>query len=85
MLAEKLENISEERKTCEYKGVTYFVMTDIQTKKCFIEVNGKKMFLDCNGVVANKQRGTNTPCIFLRLVPFSEQKNVGYITKNYDR
>ena len=57
MLAEKLENIQEERRTCEYKGVTYFVMTDIQTKKCFIEVNGKKMFLDCNGDVANKQPG----------------------------
>lgn len=61
MLAEKLENISsEKRRTCEYKGVTYFVLTDMETKKCFIKVNGEKLYLDCNGKVSNKQVGTKS-------------------------
>ena len=74
MLAEKLVNTSEERKTCEYKGATYFVMTDIQTKKNFIKVNGKKMFLDCNGDVANKQRGTKS--IKTAIENFDDMKKV---------
>ena len=52
--------IEHERKTCEYKGAIYFVLTDIKTRKCFIEVEGKKMYLDCNGKVANKQIGTKS-------------------------
>lgn len=48
-----------ERKTCKYKGVTYFVLTDMDGK-CFIEVKGKRKFLDCNGKVANKQLGTKS-------------------------
>lgn len=47
----------EEKKTCEYHGVTYFVMTDIENGKCFIEVDGERKYLDCNGKVANKQPG----------------------------
>ena len=48
---------NEEHKTCEYKGVTYFVMTDISNGECFIEVDGQRRYLDCNGKVINKQRG----------------------------
>lgn len=47
------------RKTCEYKGIEYFVLTDMKGK-CFIEVDGKKKYLDCNGNVANKQKGTKS-------------------------
>lgn len=47
----------EEKKTCEYQGVTYFVLTDINNGKCFIEVEGERKYLDCNGKVANKQPG----------------------------
>lgn len=49
----------DNRKTCEYKGVTYFVFTDMDGR-CFIEVNNKRMYLDCNGRVANKQKGTKS-------------------------
>ncbi|MCM1121186.1 MAG: tyrosine-type recombinase/integrase [Eubacterium sp.] len=45
-------------KTCEYKGVTYFVSTDFETGKEFIEVDGQRKYLDKNGVVANKQPNT---------------------------
>lgn len=47
----------EEKKTCEYQGVTYFVITDINNGKCFIEVDGERKYLDCNGKIANKQPG----------------------------
>lgn len=47
----------EEKKTCEYQGVTYFVLTDINNGKCFIEVDGERKYLDCHGKVANKQPG----------------------------
>ncbi len=59
MLAENISNKEEkfQQKTCEYQGVTYIVMTDMETKRCFINVGGKRMFLDCNGNVANKQPG----------------------------
>lgn len=50
----------EEKKTCEYQGVTYFVLTDINNGKCFIEVDGERKYLDCNGKVYNKQRGTKS-------------------------
>lgn len=57
-----IEEMIEEKqsKTCEYKGITYFVFTDMETKKCFIEVDGKRKYLDCNGRVANKQKGTKS-------------------------
>lgn len=57
---EKQGNMQENQKTCEYKGVTYFVLNDIGTGKCFIEVDGERKYLDCNGRVANKQRGTKS-------------------------
>ena len=53
--SENMEYI--DNRTCEYQGVTYFVLTDMETKKCFIEVDGKRLYLDCNGNVANKQPG----------------------------
>lgn len=59
-VSEKQENIQGKQKTCEYKGVTYFVLNDIRTGKCFIEADGERKYLDCNGRVANKQRGTKS-------------------------
>ena len=61
MLANAIENNEKkpERKTCEYKGVTYFVLTDMQGR-CFIDVNGERKYLDCNGKVANKKHGTKS-------------------------
>lgn len=62
MEATKLQNLEinhTEQNTCEYHGVTYFVMTDINGK-CFIEVDGERKYLDCNGKVYNKQRGTKS-------------------------
>ena len=59
-VSEKQENIQGNQKTCEYKGVTYFVLNDIRTGKCFIEADGERKYLDCNGRVANKQRGTKS-------------------------
>lgn len=50
----------KEQQTCEYKGVTYFVLTDIKTRRCYIEVDGNKLYLDCNGNVYNKQEGTKS-------------------------
>lgn len=56
----KVENNEDMRqKTCEYKGVTYFVLMDLNGK-CFIEVDGHRKYLDCNGKVINKQRGTKS-------------------------
>ena len=51
------ESNQEEKRTCEYKGVTYFVMTDIENGKCFIEVGGERKYLNKCGKVANKQPG----------------------------
>lgn len=48
-----------DRKTCDYKGITYFVLTDMKGE-CFIEVNGERKYLDCNGKVANKKRGAKS-------------------------
>lgn len=63
MFANQIEQTTEEKKstqkTCEYQGVTYFVLTDMKGK-CFINVDGKKKYLDCNGNVANKQKGTKS-------------------------
>lgn len=54
---EQNENKKEiERKTCEYKGITYFVLTDMEGRS-FIEVDGDRKYLDRNGKVANKQPG----------------------------
>ena len=44
-------------KTCEYNGATYFIIEDMKTKRCFIEVDGKRLYLDRNGNVANSQPG----------------------------
>lgn len=52
--------IDHQPKTCDYKGITYFVMSDINSGKCFINVDGKRKYLDCNGKVVNKQRGTKS-------------------------
>lgn len=52
-----VKKIQEEQKICEYQGEEYFVLTDIKSKKCFIEVDGQRKYLDCNGKVANKQPG----------------------------
>ena len=53
--SEKMDYIDD--RTCEYNGTTYFVLTDMKTKKCFIEVDGKRLYLDRNGNVANSQPG----------------------------
>ena len=53
--SEKMDYIDD--RTCEYNGTTYFVLTDMETKKCFIEVDGKRLYLDRNGNVANSQPG----------------------------
>ena len=55
-----LKSVKEVPKTCDYKGITYFVQTDINTKKCFILIDGKRKYLDCTGKVANKQHGTKS-------------------------
>ena len=47
------------RRTCEYKGITYYVLTDMDGR-CFIKVDGRKMFLDRNGEVAHKQRNVDS-------------------------
>ena len=36
------------------------MLNDIRTWKCFIEADGERKYLDCNGRVANKQRGTKS-------------------------
>lgn len=62
MIAKQVEEIVEhktEQKTCEYLGITYFVLRDM-SGRCFIEVDGQKKYLDCNGKVSNKQRGTKS-------------------------
>ena len=61
MLSNVIENNEKkpERKICEYKGVTYFVLTDMQGR-CFIDVNGERKYLDCNGKVVNKKHGTKS-------------------------
>lgn len=70
-----MEEMVEEKQpiTCEYKGVTYFVFTDMN-KKCFIEVDGKRKYLDCNGKVANKQKGTKS--IKTAIENFEDMKKV---------
>ena len=56
------ENQNIQPKTCEYKGLTYFVLNDMNGK-CFINVDGKKKYLDKNGCVCNKQKGTKGACM----------------------
>jgi len=48
-----------ENKTCEYCGEDYHVLTDMKGKY-FIEVSGERKYLDKNGKVINKQRGTKS-------------------------
>lgn len=43
------------RKVCIYQGVTYFVATEFNTGKDFIEVDGEKRYLDKNGKVLSKR------------------------------
>lgn len=63
MSATNIEKITEnnqegiENNICEYKGVSYFVLRDINNGKCFIEVDGKRKYLNKNGCVSNKQPG----------------------------
>lgn len=63
-MQQTLEKINDtdnmDRKICIYKGVTYFVATEIGTGKDFIEVNGERRYLDKNGCVINKRRGTKS-------------------------
>lgn len=77
MLANQIEQVAEEKKTtqktCEYQGVEYFVLTDMKGK-CFINVDGKKKYLDCNGNVANKQKGTRS--IKTAIENFEDMKKV---------
>lgn len=61
------------QKTCIYRGVTYFVATDMYGK-CFIEVHGKRMYLDCNGNVAKKQRGSKS--VKTAIESFEDMKKV---------
>lgn len=55
----EMETKSEKR-SCIYKGITYPVFTDMETKKCFIVVDEQRLYIDCNGNVANKQKGTKS-------------------------
>uniref|UniRef100_N2AA28 Tyr recombinase domain-containing protein n=1 Tax=Eubacterium plexicaudatum ASF492 TaxID=1235802 RepID=N2AA28_9FIRM len=48
-----------ERKTCEYCGDDYPILTNMKGKY-FIEVDGERKYLDKNGKVINKQRGTKS-------------------------
>lgn len=67
-------------KTCEYQGITYFVLTDMAGKG-FIEVDGERKYLDCNGNVANKQRGTKS--IKTAIENFEDMKKIqDYFIKN---
>lgn len=66
------ENYSCQKSICEYQGATYFVATDIKTQKKFIEVSGKRLYLDRNGKVANKQPGTK--CVKTAIESFEDMK-----------
>ena len=44
-IEQKIEEKNPTKKTCEYQGATYFVLTDMKGK-CFINVDGKKKYLD---------------------------------------
>lgn len=55
----KEQKTGKNYKTCVYQGVTYFVLTDMEGK-CFIEVDGKRKYLDKYGKVIHKQRGTKS-------------------------
>lgn len=46
------------RKICVYQEVTYFVTTEFNTGKDFIEVDGEKRYLDKNGKVLNKRESS---------------------------
>lgn len=67
------ENQNIQPKTCEYKGLTYFVLTDMNGR-CFINVDGKKKYLDKNGCVCNKQKGTKS--IKTAIENFEDMKKV---------
>lgn len=42
------------RRSCTYQGITYFVSTEFNTGKDFIEVGGGRKYLDKNGKLLNK-------------------------------
>ena len=53
-------NSNQDHKTCLYAGVEYIVMNEIgkgKDVKSFINVDGKRLYLDKNGNVAQKQPG----------------------------
>ena len=51
-----LENIDAiDRRLCNYQGVTYYIATEFGTGRDFIEVNGKKRYLDKNGKVLSER------------------------------
>lgn len=58
VLINNLDNSSTETKVCVYQGVTYFVNSEDNTGKNYIEVKGTKKYLDKNGKVSNKQPNT---------------------------
>ena len=47
---------TKKQRTCEYKGVVYFILTDMEGKQ-FINVDGDKKYLDKNGRAYNSQKG----------------------------
>lgn len=56
LIERKLEDINDEnRNTCIYQGVTYFVTTEFNTGKNYIVVDGEKRYLDKNGKVLSKR------------------------------
>ena len=55
-IEENMQSINAtDKQVCIYQGVTYFVSTEFNTGKDFIEVHGERKYLDKNGNVANKQ------------------------------
>lgn len=62
-----------ENKTCEYLGDNYPILSDMEGKP-FIEVNGERKYLDKNGKVINKQRGTKS--IKTAIESFEDMKKI---------
>lgn len=64
------------RKTCEYKGIEYFVERDRQMKKNYIEVDRQKLYLNKNGKVSPKQPGVYSTVDFLTVDEVQKMKEV---------
>ena len=60
-------------KTCEYLGDDSSILTDMNGKP-FIEVNNERKYLDKNGKVINKQRGTKS--IKTAIESFEDMKKI---------